>query len=221
MTRAVDLRALRHSLGQLTRGELLIVAQRAAEMVPEAALPLLLGDLVALQPRSESTPGTATLLEEVRRFRTEGMSGKFYDSFDVNSRNWSEQSRGTDAFIAEFDHLAARCIREADAGPCQTVAQAFELLFSLLRYIDEGNDDVLFFADDGGALSVGVEWSMALPAYFLCLAQSASAEDFAQGVNRVIADFAEYDRGRYMAHAWNVATTEQRASLGALTAPMK
>ena len=221
MTRAVDLRALRHSLGQLTRGELLIVAQRAAEMVPEAALPLLLGDLVALQPRSESTPGTATLLEEVRRFRTEGMSGKFYDSFDVNSGNCSEQSRGTDAFIAEFDHLAARCIREADAGPCQTVAQAFEVLFSLLRYIDEGNDDVLFFADDGGALSVGVEWSRALPAYFRCLAQSASAEDFAQGVNRVIADFAEYDRGRYMAHAWNVATTEQRASLGALTAPMK
>ena len=32
MTRAVDLRALRRSLGQLTRGELLIVAQRAAEM---------------------------------------------------------------------------------------------------------------------------------------------------------------------------------------------
>lgn len=221
MTRAVDLRALRRSLGQLTRGELLIVAQRAAEMVPEAALPSLLGGLVELQPGSESTPGTATLLEGVRRFRTEGMSGKFYDSFDVNSRNCSEQSRGTDAFIAEFDHLAARCIREAEAGPCQAVAQAFEALFSLLRYIDEGNDDVLFFADDGGALSVGVEWSRALPAYFLCLAQSASAEDFTQGVNRVIADFAEHDRGRYMAQAWNVATPEQRASPGALTAPMK
>ena len=221
MIRAVDLRALRRSLGHLSRGELLIVAQRAAEMVPEAALPLLLGGLVELLPGAESTPGTAALLDEVRRFRTESMGGKFYDSFDVNSRNCSEQSRGADAFIAEFGHHAARCIREAEAGPCQTVAQAFEVLFSLLRYIDDGNDDVLFFADDGGALSVGVEWSRALPAYFLCLAQSASAEDFAQGVNRVIADFAEHDRGRYMAHALNVATTEQRASLGALTAPMK
>lgn len=217
----MDLRALHDSLGRLTRGELLIVAQRAAEMVPDAALPLLLGDLVELQPGSEATPGAAALLEAVRRFRAEGLSGKSYDSFDVNSRNCSEQSWGTDAFIAEFDRLVTRCVCEANTEPGQVTAQAFEVLFSLLRYIDEGNDDVLFFADEGGSWNVGVEWSRALPAYFLCLAQSASAQDFAQGVNRVIADFAEDDRGRYMTHAWNVATAEQRASLAALTDRMK
>lgn len=217
MTRAVDLRALRHSLDRLTRGELLIVAQRAAEMVPDAALPLLLGGLVELQPGTGAAPGTAALLEEVRRFHTESVSGTFYESFDVNSRNCSEQSWGTDAFIAEFDRLVVKCIRAAQAEPSQITAQAFERLFSLLRHIDEGSDDVLFFADEGGSWSVGVDWSRALPAYFRCLAQSASAEDFAQGVDRAIADFAEYDRGRYLAHAWNVATTGQRESLSALT----
>lgn len=104
---------------------------------------------------------------------------------------------------------------------CAEILQAFEILFSLLRHIDEGNDDVLFFADEGGAWSLGVDWSRALPAYFRCLAQFASAEDFARGANRVIADFAEHDRGRYMAHAWNVATTEQRASLDVPIPPVK
>ena len=176
MTRAVDLRALRDSLGRLTRGELLIVAQRAVEMVPDTALPLLMGGLVELQPDSEAAPGTAALLKEVRRFHTEGVSGTFYESFAVNSRNCSEQSRGTDAFIAEFDRLVVECVSAALAEPGQVTAQAFEVLFSLLRYIDEGNDDVLFFADEGGSWSVGVDWSRALPAYFLCLAQSASGE---------------------------------------------
>jgi len=163
----------------MTRGELLIVAHRAVEMVPDAALPLLLGDLVELQSGSEAVLGTAALLDEVRRFRTEGVSGTFYDSFDVNSRNCSEQSRGTDAFIAEFDRLVTRCISEAQTEPSQVTAQALEVLFSLLRHIDKGDDDVLFFADEGGSWSVGVNWSRALPGYFLCLAQSASAEDFA------------------------------------------
>ena len=145
----MDLTTLRSALAQLRRGELLIVAQRAAEMVPAAALPLLLGGLVELQTGSESKPVTVTLLEEVQRFHAEGMRGQFYEPFNVNSRNCSEQSRGTDAFIAEFDRLVARCIVEAHAEPGHATAKAFEVLFSLLRYIDEGNDDVLFFADVG------------------------------------------------------------------------
>jgi hypothetical protein len=38
----MDLTALRSSVAQLRRGELPIVAQRAAEIVPAAAVPLLL-----------------------------------------------------------------------------------------------------------------------------------------------------------------------------------
>ena len=100
MTRAVNLRKLRRSLGQLTRGELLIVAQRAAEMLPEGALPSLLGGLVELQPAGPAlAQGPAALLEEIESFRADSIGGKFYLGFDVNSRNCSEQSRGTDEFI--------------------------------------------------------------------------------------------------------------------------
>lgn len=213
MTRTVDLDKLRRSLAQLRRGELLIVAQRAAEMLPEGALPSLLGGLFELQSGAALAHGPAALLEEVQKFCAEGIDGKFYLSFDVNARNCSEQSKGTDTFIAEFDRLIAKCVRAAETGPCQTVGQAFEALFSLLRAIDEGNDDVLFFADDGGAWSVGVDWNKALPGYFMCLAQTATARHYVHCVDRVIADFSEHDRGRHMAQAWTAANTEQRELL--------
>ena len=212
----MDMIALRSALAQLRRGELLIVARRATEMLPASALPLLLGRFVELPTGSDSTPDTATLLEDVQRFHEESMHGQFYEGFDVNSRNSNEQSRGTDAFIAEFDRLVARCIVEAQAEPCHATAQAFEVLFGLLRHIDEGNDDVLFFADEGGSWSVGVDWSGALPAYFQCLAQSASAEHFALCVTRVISD-----SDRYAAQALASATSEQRASLEALAAQFR
>jgi hypothetical protein len=202
----VDLTALRRSLGSLSRGELLIVAERAVEMVPTAGLPSLLGDLVQIEGSVEATPGASTLLEEVRIFHATSMSGKFYDSFDVNGRNCTEQSRGTDAFIAEFDRLVARCVREVEVDPQQTVRESFEILFGLLRHIDEGQDDVIFFADEGGSWNIGVDWRTALPAYFRCLAEAATAEEFARTVDQVIADFAEHDRDRYLAEAWRVAT---------------
>lgn len=50
--------------------------------------------------------------------------------------------------------------------------EIFEFLFGLRRHINEGNDDVLFFADDVISLDVGVNWSAALPlaAYFSSVA---------------------------------------------------
>ena len=55
----------------------------------------------------------------------------------MNSRNCTDKSQGTDAFIAEFDRLMARCVQAVAEGSQETVRGAFELLFSLLRHIDE------------------------------------------------------------------------------------
>ena len=103
-----------------------------------------------------------SLLEEVRRFHATSMSGKYYEAFPVSGQNCTEQSKGTDAFIAEFDRLVARCVREADTGPQPAVREAFELLFGLLRHIDEGHDDLIFFADEGSSWNVGVPWRTVL-----------------------------------------------------------
>lgn len=97
--------------------------------------------------------------------------------------------------------------------PLAPLRGAFELLFGLLRYIDECNDDVIFFADEGGAWQVDVDWRTALPAYFRCLADTASPDEFAHEVDGTIRDFAEYKRPRHLTAARRITSAEQKAAL--------
>jgi hypothetical protein len=213
-----DLERLRRALRALRRGDLLIIAERAAELVPRAKLGALLGDLVQIDALTQASEAQAPLLKQVQKFHTAALAGKYYQDFSVNSRNFMERSAGTDAFIAEFDRLLGTCVRAADTGPPGAVREPFELLFGLLRHIDEASDDVIFFADEAGSWQVGVDWRTVFPAYFRCLAGTATADEFATNVDRAIADFADHERPRHLAAARKGASAAQRAALRALSA---
>jgi hypothetical protein len=163
--------------------------------------------------------GAASLLDEVRTFHDACLRGEYYDSFDVNSKNYMRTSEGTDAFMAEFERLIEKCIRVSAKGPPSTAREAFELLFALLRRLDRDPESVVFFADEGGSWQVGVDWRAAMPAYFRCLADYTPAEHFAREVDRAIADFADYDRPKHLATARRVANAEQRVALRSLAHP--
>jgi hypothetical protein len=203
----------------MTRGRLLIVAERALEIVPRAKLRKLVGDMVRLEELTEGKPGPASLLDEVKKFHDASLRHEYYESFDVNSKNYMEKSKGTEAFLAEFDRLIGRCVRATAKGPRGPVREAFELLFALLRRIDEDSDSVVFFADEGGSWQVGADWREVLPAYFRCLAEGASGDEFAREVDRAITDFADYDRRHQLTAARGVASLEQKAALRRGTTP--
>ena len=214
--RTADLEALRGSLQTLSRGALLVIAQRSIELVPNAGLPGLLGDFVEIDALVDGATEVPSLLEEVRQFHAASLSGEYYEEFPVNGRNYTEQSKGTDAFIADLGRIVGRCIREADIDSRAPVREAFEIVFSLLRHIDQAHCDVIFFADEGGSWCFGLPWRTALPAYFRCLAETAPADEFARNVAQAIADFAGHDHGHYMSEALRVASAVQQASLSAL-----
>jgi len=216
--RASDLDKLRTKLRALRRGDLLIIAERAAELVPRAKLEALLGDLVQVDAFESTTPKQTPLLKEVQKFHAASLGGRYFESFCVDSRNFMERSVGTDAFIAEFDRLLGKCVRAADTAPRNVVREAFELLFGLLRHIDEAHDDVIFFADEAGSWQVGIDWRAVFPAYFRCLADTAVAEEFARTVDQAIRDFADYERPHHLKAARKVASAAQQAALRALHA---
>jgi hypothetical protein len=219
MTRtAIDLQRLRVALRQMSRGNLLKVAERAVELVPGSELHALVGDFLRLDELVATESGAVPLLDEVRRFHAASVGGEYYEDFYVDSKNFMEMSKGTDAFIAEFDRLVSKCILATDEEPRAPVREAFELLFALLRRIDECRDDVIFFADEAGSWQVGVDWGSALPAYFRCLADTAFAEEFAREVDRTISDFADFERPRHLAAALRVANSEQETALLRLSA---
>jgi hypothetical protein len=215
-TAAVDLEKLRVALHRMSRDNLLTLAERAIDLVPRAKLQELLADFVRLDDFAKTKAGAAPLLAEVQRFHAASMHGDYYDSFGVNSRNFMDKSEGTEEFIADFDRLLGKCVRATERGPQAPVREAFELLFGLLRRIDEGHDDVIFFADEAGSWQVGVDWRAALPAYFRSLAGTASPEEFARGVDRAIKDFSKRERPRFLTAARRVASAEQKAALRAL-----
>jgi hypothetical protein len=215
---AIDTERLRVALRRMSRVNLLMVAERAIEIVPKTKLRALVGDMIRLADLAEGKRGTAPLLAEVRKFHDASLGGEYYESFGVNSKNFKEKSEGTEAFIAEFDRLISKCVRAAVKRPYVPVREAFDLLFALLRRIDENLDNVIFFADEAGAWQVGVDWRTVLPPYFRCLAEGTPGDAFAREVDRAISDFADSERARFLAAARRVANTEQKAALRRLPA---
>lgn len=211
--RITNLEMLRKELRGMSRGNLLIIAERAIELVPRATLQALVGDYVHVDGVADASATANTLLDEVQKFQVDSLAGRYFEDFAVNSRNCTEYSRGTDAFIAEFKRLLRGCISAADSGQYEVAGQTFELLFGLLRHIDECHDDVLFFADEGGSWQLGVDWRSVFAAYFPCLAKTAAAAEFASTVDQVIEDFARHDRSQYLRSAHAVANAAQRVAL--------
>lgn len=213
----IDFTALRADLRALSRSSLLIIAERAIELMPAVQLSTLLSDFVRVETSpSEASHAPVSLPEEVQVFCDAAKAGKYYETVQINNGSSQQHSEGTDAFIAEFHRLLHKCIRVADQEVPSEACSSFELLFGLLRHIDEGDDDLLFFADDGSSLDVGVNWRTALPAYLNCLAKVSSPEEFARTVGETIEDFVDYDRPWYTDVARNVANDAQRIALDAL-----
>lgn len=215
----IDLTAVRAELRALNRSSLLIIAERAIELMPAAQLSTLLSEFVPLTSHpSDSDNAVVSLLDEVRAFYEAAMAGKYYEAVAINNQGRQIQSQSTDAFIADFDRLLRECIRASDKLVDTTATVGFELLFGLLRHIDEGNDDVLFFADDDGISTIGINWRTTLPAYISSLARTSLPDEFGHTVDATIEDFVREDRPYYLAVARNAASDAQRISLDAIVA---
>jgi len=103
-----------------------------------------------LHPDAEK-PTRPSLLTDVNRFEKASLAGEYYESFGVNSQNYTQESAGTNAWIAEYRRLLYRCVINAKKSNPAEVREAMDILFGLLNHIDECLDDVIFFADEGGS----------------------------------------------------------------------
>lgn len=205
----IDATKLRAALDDLGAQQARHLLDAALGTMPEAVRIELLGKHLGLARLRPDPPGS--LLADARRFDAAVRGGEYYESFNVNSKNYMEMSRGTRGFITECNRLLARSV-ESSGSRLSDACAAFDLIFDLLRRIDEGNDDV-FFADEAGSWQVGVAWETVLPAWFACLAKSADPERFGQRVARVVEEFEPDSSRKHYAAARRVATAAQRAAL--------
>lgn len=211
----LDIRKLSKKIRtKLDTDDLLILLDRAIELMPHELLPEIFSDFFDVNELSiDPEVPEESLLDAVRIFSQESMVGSYYDSFDVNSRNFMDKSRGTINWIAEFDRLMERCFDESTSTEPALLRESFELLFNLLDEIDECRDDIIFFADEGGSWQVGVSWNVILPCYSKVLAAVAKPKEYAQNIILLIKRYAKHDFDRHIQEALEVANPAQKKAL--------
>ncbi len=211
--RQIDREKLRVALRRMSEANLLCLLDEAIEMLPQSKLIKLaeeFWDPATLCP-DDTTEGS--LLKDVKAFEKASLGGNYYEGFRVDSKNYMEQSAGTQTWIAECNRLLDRCVARARKGDPAEVREAFETIFALLGRIDECLDDIIFFADEGGSWQVGVGWENVLPAWFTCLAATTEPEEYAHRVVEVVEKYVDHNRDKYLAKARRIATPAQRKAL--------
>ena len=209
----IDRDKLRTALRNLRDESLFHMLNDAIALLPPGKVAKLVGGYLDVKELRPDAAGTRNLLAEVRAFEAGSRAGEYYESFNVNSKNYLDRSAGTRAFIADCNRLLARCVAQAPKGDPAAVREAIELILGLLRYIDEGHDDVVFFADEGGSWQVGVDWPTVLPGWFVCLSRTTEPDEYARLVVKVVDEFDRHDRRKHLANARRLANTSQRKAL--------
>jgi hypothetical protein len=211
----IDREKLRAAIRKLGDEYVRYMLDDAIDLLPPSKLCKIAGqylDLKRLRPDAP-TAAKATLIEEVGRFAKASLAGEYYESFGVNSKNYTEQSAGTSAWISTFHRLLDRCVTDAKQGDPAEVRQAMDTLFCLLDRIDECRDDIIFFADEAGSWQVGVDWARVLPAWFKVLSVTAQPEEYAQRITGMLANHYNYGRDKMLTVARRLATPPQRKAL--------
>jgi hypothetical protein len=214
----IDREKLRAAVRELPDEYVFYMLDDAIEFLPPAKLREIVEkyldpDLLRFDGEQTAERG---LLANVLEFRKASLAGGYYESFAVNSRNYTEQSKGTTAWIARCRRLLDRWAVEEKQGDQTEVRHAFDTIFDLLDHIDECLDDVVFFADEGGSWQVGVDWEEVLPPWFRVLSATATPAKYAQKVTALLDHHYSYKRDEMLALARRTATPAQRRALAEL-----
>jgi hypothetical protein len=209
----IDRDKLRAVIRKMSNEYVFYMLDEAIDLLPEAKLQKLVKRYVdpsTLQPDGKAK---GNLLSDVKAFEKASLAGTYYEDFDVNSKNYMEQSTGTSAWIAECERLLNRSVAQEKKGDPSEVRQAFDIIFGLLDHIDECLDDVIFFADEAGSWQVGVEWDKVLPPWFKVLSATAEPEEYADRITELLEQHYGHDNKKMLAVARKIATPAQRKAL--------
>ena len=211
----IDRDKLRAEVRKLRSEYVFFMLDDAIELLPPAKLHKIAKkylDLKRLSPDAEKA-ASPSLLTDVKRFEKASLASEYYESFGVNSKNYTQQSAGTSAWIAEYLRLLDRCVINAKNSNPAEVREAMDILFGLLDHIDQGHDDVIFFADEGGSWQIGVDWVRVLPVWFKVLSATAEPEEYAERITTLLSCHYRYGRDKLLAIARRTATTHQLKAL--------
>lgn len=169
-----DLAKLRAYLRKMPHQYLFAMLDEAVGLLPKAKLDQLVRRYVSpahMQKEGPESKPRPALRAEVGDFVERSRRGDYFESFRVNSKNCTEQSNGTTAWIADCNRLLDRCVARAKVKRGRSEAlEAIESLFDIIDLAASCELNVVFFADEGGLWSFGIDWTAVIEAWVTCAA---------------------------------------------------
>jgi hypothetical protein len=197
-----DLAQLRACLRKMSQQTLFAMLDDAVGLLPKAKLDLLVRRYISAERLQIEPPNSGpTLRAEVNDFVERSRRGDYFEAFNVNSKNCTEQSNGTTAWIADCNRLLDKCVARAKLKRSRSeTLEAIERLLDIVDLAASCEEDVVFFADEGGLWSFDVDWKAVSKAWGTCAAH------------------VEIDNGAIEARAMRVLTRFGKAGAGILWA---
>lgn len=209
----IDRDKLRTAIRKMDNEYVFYMLNDAIDLLPQTKLRKLVKHYIDASTLRPDGKAKGNLLNDVKAFEKASLAGEYYEDFLVNSKNYTEVSKGTRAWIVERERLLDCCVAQQKKGKPAEVRQAFDIIFGLLDHIDECLDDVIFFADEAGSWQVGVIWENVLPPWFKVLSATTEPEEYARRVTSLLKHHCGYEGKKMLAVAKRIATPAQRKAL--------
>lgn len=111
----IDRDKFRAAIGKLGDEYVFYMLDDAIDLLPPAKLNRIVRKYLDLKrPTPDSDKATnGSLLAKLKAFENAGLAGEYYESFDVNSRNFTKKSDGMKGRTSECRRLLDCCVKEA------------------------------------------------------------------------------------------------------------
>lgn len=210
MTSKLDWDVVRPELRKMSKGELLSILGRAYALIADEQVHHVLGRWVPLDRLAESARvAERTLVGKAEQFHEDSLRGLYYDAFDVNSKNCTDISEGTETWGDEARIFFDRAVEASERGEHEEARVVFELLWDLFARID-AIERIVFFADEHASWQIWMDYRKVLPAYFASLAATADAATFGPRILHIIERHDRGQRDKGLAEARAVAATDEQ-----------
>jgi len=208
----IDRGRVRAALRRLAEVDRRILLEHALDLLPDEELRSLVCGYVDPDDLRATTE-SAGFLAEVEEFRRASLAGEFFGTSRRERRTFPPLVPNAQIWIAECHRLLRECVAAAEQGRDRDARMGFDIVFELLRTIDECQIEIVDLGDEHSSFEVWVHWREILPAYFGCLARTAGPAEFATAALEAIRAFGGADRGRFLEGAVAVADAGQRLAI--------
>lgn len=159
-----------------------------------------------------------TLLKEVEKFDRDSRKGAYYESFDMNSKNYSHIPEETEEWFEKLGDLLSDAARLSKQGEHAVAVKCFRILYILAELMESGEEIV--FAHEYGMWMLSVDEEPLIATYLASLAAISTPEEYAASVLPLVRrdSYESFMHKTYNA-ALRAADKEQKARLKAVVDP--